>query len=59
MIGIRIKPNQEISEFNTETDKEYMEMDKDGYVLAAPERWEHKQFKLSFVVENYGSNFNI
>jgi hypothetical protein len=59
MIGIRIKPNQAISEFNTETDKEYMEMDKDGYVLAVPERWEHKIFKLSFVVENYASNFNI
>ena len=59
MIGIRIKPNHEISEFNTETDKEYMEMDKDGYALAVPERWEHKKFKLSFVVENYGSDFNI
>ena len=59
MIGIRIKPNQEISEFNTETDKEYMEMDKDGYVLAVPDRWEHRKFKLSFVVENYATDFNI
>ena len=59
MIGIRIKPNQEISEFDPDTDREYINMDKDGYVLAVPERWEHKMFKLSFVVENYASDFNI
>ena len=59
MIGIRIKPNQEVSEFNPETDREYMDMDTDGYVLIVPERWKHKQFKLAFIVENYASNFNI
>jgi hypothetical protein len=34
-------------------------MDTDGYVLTVPERWGHKKFKLSFVVENYASNLNI
>ena len=42
MIGVRIKPNQEVSEFNPETDREYMDMDTDGYSLIVPERWEHK-----------------
>ena len=59
MIGVRIKPNQEISEFNSDTDREYINMDKDGYALAVPDRWEHKKCKLSFVVENYASDFNI
>ena len=59
MIGVRIKPNQEVSEFNPDTDEEYINMDTDGYVLIVPERWEHKQYKLAFIVENYASNFNI
>jgi hypothetical protein len=59
MIGIRIKPNQEISEFDPDTDREYINMDKDGYSLIVPERWEHKTFKLSFMVENYASDFNM
>ena len=59
MIGIRTKPNQEVSEFDPDTDREYINMDKDGYALAVPERWEHKKSKLSLVVENYASDFNI
>ena len=59
MLGITIKPNQEVSEFNPETDREYMDMGKDGYSLLAPERWEHKKFKLAFMIQNYASNFNI
>ena len=59
MIGVRIKPNQEVSEFNPETDKEYMDMDTDGYALLVPQHWGHKKFKLAFMVENYASNFNI
>jgi hypothetical protein len=31
MIGIRIKPSQEVSDFNPDTDREYINMDKDGY----------------------------
>jgi len=59
MIGIRIKPNQEVSELSPETDREYMDMDTDGYSLLVPERWEHKIFKLSFMLQNYASNFII
>ena len=59
MIGVRIKPNQEVSEFDPDTDREYLNMDTDGYALMVPERWEHKKFKLSFIVENYASTFNI
>ena len=59
MIGIRIKPNQEVSEFNPETDREYMDMDTDGYALLVPEHREHNEkFKLSFMIQNYSSNFN-
>ena len=50
MIGIRIKPNREVSEFNPETDREYMDMDTDGYTLLVLEQWVH---------ENYASNFNV
>jgi hypothetical protein len=42
MIGIRITPNQEVSELNLDTDKEFIHTDKDGYSLMVPERWEHK-----------------
>ena len=59
MIGIRIKPNQEVSEFNPETDREYMDMDTDGYALLVPEHWKYKTFRLSFMIQNYSSNFNI
>ena len=59
MIGVRIKPNQEVSEFNPETDREYMDMDTDGYSLIVPEVWGHKKVKLTFIVENYASKFNI
>ena len=51
MIGIRIKPNQEVSEFNPETDRESMDMDTDSYSLFVPEHWVHKTFLLSFMVE--------
>ena len=33
MIGIRITPNQEVCEFDPDTDREYINMDKDGYFL--------------------------
>ena len=52
MIGIRIKPNQEVSEFNPETDREYMDMDTDGYALLVPEHWKYKTFRLSFMLQN-------
>ena len=59
MIGLRIKPNQEVSELNPGTDREYMDMDTDGYSLLVPERWEHnKRFNLSFMIQNYASNVN-
>ena len=58
MIGVRIKPNQEVSEFNPETDREYMDMDTDGYSLVVPEGWEHKKLRLGFMVEYYAINFN-
>ena len=57
MIGIIIKPTQEVSEFNPETDREYMDMDKDGYSLLVPERWEHKKYNLSCMLQIYASNF--
>ena len=34
-------------------------MDTAGFSLLAPERWEHKKFKLAFMIQNYASNFNI
>ena len=42
MIGISIKPNQEVSVFNPDTDRECFSVDTDGYALIVPERWEHK-----------------
>ena len=47
------------SEFKPETDGEYMDMGTDGYSLLVPGHWVHKTFRLSFMVENYASNFNI
>ena len=59
MIGVKISPSQEIEEINAETNKEFIEMDKDGYSLLVPENWAFKKYRISFFVENYASQYNL
>ena len=55
MLSVKISPNQEIEEINSENNKEFIEMDKDGYSLLVPEVWAYNKYKISFFVENYAS----
>ena len=41
MIGVQIKPNQEVKEIDTEPGTEFAKLDNDGYSLVKPEVWEH------------------
>ena len=58
VIRIKIRPNQEVDEFDPDADREYIDMDTDGYSLIAPERWEPKKCRLRFMLQNYASTFN-
>ena len=59
MLGVKISPNQEIEEINSGNNKEFIEMDKDGYSLLVPEKWAYKKYKISFFVENYATEYNL
>jgi hypothetical protein len=59
MLGVKISPNQEIEEINSENNKQFNEMDKDGYSLLVPEIWEYKKYRISFFVENYATEYNV
>ena len=59
MIGLTIEPNQQVSDFNPYTVRDYMDMETHGCSLVAPERWGHKKLNLVLMTQKLVNTLTI